>query len=139
MTYHPQRITITAAQIVAIAQRIADDNPQSLDGQYTPEQWQAATEHWLRTRINSLLVDVEWHARSDFEIEPTCQGDGASCRQAPLPHSIYCRYHSDQAVEDEATGRTVPVAPTVAPRHGNGDIMQRRRLEPEPDGDILWA
>lgn len=134
MTYRIMPIIITPAQIAAIAQVIASDQANEQE-QPTPEQWQAATEHWLRAKINDILVDVDWHARNDFSIEPTCQGGG--CRKAPLPHSVYCRYHTDQAIEDGETGRTVPVVPTVA--RPSTAIVQRRELTPEPDGNILWV
>lgn len=114
--YQIQAIVITEAQIAAIAAVIAADQSPSIeaDERYTESQWQEATEHWLRARISSILVDVDWHARNDFGLPIEC--DSASCGDAPLPHGVYCQYHAEQAQRDCDAGMMVPLSPTTTPR-----------------------
>lgn len=132
-------IVITPEQIIAAAALIRKDQEDLDTAQCTDEQWAIATEHWLRVKLNELLVDVDWNARSGFEIEPKC--DYATCQDKPLPHSIYCQRHNDNALEDGEKGYTMPIYPTVVRKDEDRSvaIVQRRELAPEPDGNVLWA
>lgn len=139
---HLKPIIITPRQIIAVAALIAADQTDEYTAQYTPEQWQTATEHWLRAKMNDILVDVDWHARNGFEIEPKCVAGG--CQQTPLPHGAYCKYHGEYALEDGDTGRTVPLAPTVVHRASESDratapFANRPDLKLDAHGEPNWA
>lgn len=137
MTHELKPITITPEQIIAAAQKIVNAHAKDDEGwQYTEAQWLAAVEHYLRCKVNDLLIDADWLANKDrFDVERTC--DYPTCQIAPAPHSVYCPEHTGYLDPETAQALNIPPAPPWA--KGNGEIIQRPQLDPEPDGDILWA
>lgn len=127
----PVAIIIHPSQIMAAAQKIADHSDYAWES--TEEQWLAAVENYLRRKVNELLVDADWHATKDgITIDLQC--DHPTCEAAPLPHSVYCEQHGNLNAT-AATKFKLPEPPDWA----HSEIVQRRQLTPEPDGDILWA
>lgn len=114
MTHQLKPITITPEQITAAAQLIINQTDDAW--QYTEEQWLAAVENYLRCKVSDILADADWFANKDgFEVETAIKGQTSF-------------------VED-AKELNLPQRPEWA----QGDIIQRRSIQPEPDGDVLWA
>src|SRR5688500_10592195 len=68
--YQLAPITISPEHIIAAAQKIANTHDDAW--KHTEAQWLESVEHYLRVKINDLLVDVDFHAGKDFESEFTC-------------------------------------------------------------------
>lgn len=120
-------ITITPERIIAAAQKIADSHDDAWE--HTPEQYIAATEHWLRIKINELLSEAAHYAsKSDisgnFDLELNCESrsrnhhDGLwhRCENPALPHSPFCEMHNYPHWEEapSATELVMPEPPEWA-------------------------
>lgn len=110
-------IIITPEQIMAAAAKIAAKDETAWE--YTSEQYLKAVRSFLESSISDIVADADWHASTDFS---------ADKKYVPS----FC---------DEASDFAVPPAPEWAHDDVNlaTDIVQRRQLTPEPDGDIIYA
>lgn len=137
-TKETMQITITAEQIYAAAQKIANNIDNAW--QYTEAQILAAVEHYLRVKVLDLLADVEMHAEDDlFSFQRTC--DCVYCSEPPAPHSLYCNEHQGLFVADEATELVIPAPPawfSADVDRATAPMASRPELVPDENGEYLW-
>lgn len=127
MNNKPNSITITPEQIIAAAQKIADSQFENGSWEHTAEEYVAATEHWLRIRINELLTEAAHYANQsnisgNFDLNLSCEtrrrnlNDGLwyRCENPALPHSPYCEMHDHYSEAGGAIELVMPSPPEWA-------------------------
>jgi hypothetical protein len=135
MNFQLQPIIITPEQIIAAAQKIA--NQADDVWQNSEAEWLEAVEHYLRCKVNDILIDADWHANKDhFDVERTC--DYPTCYAKPAPHSVYCSQHSDAYAPETASELVLPPAPEWALDRAAALPAAHDRVVITPDGEI-WA
>lgn len=131
-----QPIIITPEQIDAIAAQLEDGYSDTVQ---CSVNWALAAEHWLRSKIADILLDVPYHS-ADFVIEPLCQH--VPCQRPTLPHSIYCAAHSEFAYSTSCDAYGILVPTAVPAQTTEEDRISapfaKRELVHEADGDLLW-
>lgn len=149
MTHQLKPIIITPEQIIAAAQKIANDHDDAW--QHSKDQWLTATEFFLRTAVNDLLASVDYHAFQSgglgpFSLTPECATPG--CRRTPLADDIFCDWHRDHENErrqweaDSKNEFVVPPIPEWAQSEQDriaAPLASRPELKPDEHGEYLWA
>ena len=117
-------IIITPEQIMAAATKIAAKDETAWE--FTSTQYLKAVRSFLESSIYDLLNDADWHANADNFAAEKFDGTRRTNRVSDL---------------DESSDFDVPEPPEWAHDDVNlaTDIVQRRQLTPEPDGDIIYA
>ena len=110
-------IIITPEQIMAAAAKIAAQDGGAWE--YTSEQYLMAVRSFLESSISDIVADADWHASTVFS---------ADKKYVPS----FC---------DKASDFAVPEPPEWAHDEVNlaTDIVQRRQLQPDENGDIIYA
>ena len=103
---------------MAAAAKIAAKDENAWE--FTSEQYLAAVRSFLEGSISDIVSDADWHANK-------------SAFSANKKHAM--------SFMGEASAFAVPPAPEWAHDDVNlaTDLVQRRQLEPDENGDIIYA